>query len=155
MYKLFNYNITFVLLNNNKMKKITKTTMVKNFAIALFSLSTFAGCQKENVTPGQSTPIQPATHTIMLVNWSRQDVYLENQYVDKSLNRDLMGRDDLFGRDTVILYTNEIEYQVKAHPKSFGYFSWPDVRIALYDNGVLRKIYERQGIEFYIKYRAE
>jgi hypothetical protein len=136
------------------MKKITKTNMVKNFAIALFSLSTLAGCQKENVTPGQSTPVQPATHTIMLVNWSLQNVYLQNQYVDQSLNRDLMGRDDLFGRDTVILYTNEIEYQVKRNPKSNQFFSWADVRIALYDNGILRKIYERQGIEFYIRYQA-
>lgn len=133
------------------MKKIRKQNMVKNFAIALFSLSTITGCQKETVTP----VTLPATHTIMLVNWSLQNVYLQNQYVDQSMNRDLMGRDDLWNRDTVILYTNEIEYQVKMNPKSNGFFSWADVRIALYDNGVLRKIYERQGIEFYIKYRAE
>jgi hypothetical protein len=133
------------------MKKITKTNMVKNFAIALFSLSTLAGCQKETVAP---VPSPSTTHTIMLVNWSLQNVYLQNQFVDQSLNRDLMGRDDLWNRDTVILYTNEIEYQVKMNPKSNQFFSWADVRIALYDNGVLRKIYERQGIEFYIRYKA-
>jgi hypothetical protein len=133
------------------MKKITKTNMVKNFAIALFSLSTITGCQKETVAP---VPPPSTTHTIMLVNWSLQNVYLKNQFVDQSLNRDLMGRDDLWNRDTVILYTNEIEYQVKMNPKSNQFFSWADVRIALYDNGVLRKIYERQGIEFYIRYKA-
>ena len=139
------------------MKKINKQNMVKNFAIAVFSLLTFASCQKETVTP--VTPVQPTTHTIMLVNWSLKNVYLQNVYlhntIDQSLNRELMGRDDIWNRDTVILYTNQIEYQVQKHPK-FGFYDhqWQDVRIALYDNGVLRQIFEEQTKEFYIRYKA-
>ncbi len=123
--------------------------MVKNFAIALFSLSTLAGCQKETVTP---VPPPSTTHTIMIVNWSLQKVYLFNK-IDQSLNRELMGREDLLGRDTVIIYTNEIEYKVQAHPNS-GYFTWSDVKIALYDNGVLKQTYLRQNKEYYIRYQA-
>jgi hypothetical protein len=132
------------------MGKITKNNMVKNFAIALFSLLTITGCQKETITP---TP-PPTTHTIMIVNWSLMDVYLFNR-IDQSLNRDLMGRDDLWNRDTVILYTNEIEYTVQKHPKFSGpYYYWGDVRIALYDNGVLKQTYEKQTKEYYIRYKA-
>jgi hypothetical protein len=133
------------------MKKITKTNMVKNFAIALFSLSTITGCQKETVTP---VPSASTTHTLMLVNWSRLDVTLFNR-IDQSLNRDLMGRDDLFGRDTVYLNVDEIEYAVEIHPKYSGYFVWGDVRLALYDNGVLKQTYERQNKKFYIRYQAK
>jgi hypothetical protein len=132
------------------MKKITKQNMVKNFAIALFSLLTITGCQKETVTP---TP-PSATHTLMLVNWSRLDVTLFNR-IDQSLNRDLMGRDDLFGRDTVYLNVDEIEYAVEIHPKYSGYFVWGDVRLALYDNGVLKQTYERINKKFYIRYQAK
>ena len=124
--------------------------MVKNFAIALFSLSTITGCQKETVTP---VPSPSTTHTLMLVNWSRLDVTLFNR-IDQSLNRDLMGRDDLFGRDTVYLNVDEIEYKVQAHPNS-GYFTWSDVKIALYDNGVLKQTYLRQNKEYYIRYQAK
>ncbi len=125
--------------------------MVKNFAIALFSLLTITGCQKETVTP---VPSASTTHTLMLVNWSRLDVTLFNR-IDQSLNRDLMGRDDLFGRDTVYLNVDEIEYAVEIHPKYSGYFVWGDVRLALYDNGVLKQTYERINKKFYIRYQAK
>lgn len=131
------------------MKKTNKQNMIKNLAIAVFSLLTFSGCEKNTVTP-----VQPPTHTIMLVNWSYKNVTLFNR-IDQSLNRDLMGRDDLFGRDTVYLNVDEIEYTVQKHPKSGFYDSqWQDVRIALYDNGVLKQTYEDQTKEFYIRYKA-
>jgi hypothetical protein len=65
-----------------------------------------------------------------------------------------MGRDDLFGRDTVYLNVDEIEYAVEIHPKYSGYFVWGDVRLALYDNGVLKQTYERINKKFYIRYQA-
>jgi hypothetical protein len=128
------------------MKKITKTNMVKNFAIALFSLSTLAGCQKENVAP---VPPPSTTHTIMLVNWSRYDVTLFNR-IDQSLNVDLMGK------DTVYFNSNEIEYKVQKHPKfnSLDFYFY-GVRLALYDNGVLKQTYEGYKEDFYIRYQAK
>ena len=124
-----------------------------SFVFIVFIL--FSGCNKTVTPPVQAT----TTHTIMLVNWSLKNVYLQNVYlfdtIDQSLNRELMGRDDIWNRDTVILNTNEIEYQVQKHPK-FGFydFEWQDVRIALYDNGVLRQIFEKQTKEYYIRYKA-
>lgn len=127
------------------MKKITKTNMVKNFAIALFSLSTITGCQKETVTP---VPSPSTTHTLMLVNWSWYNVTLFNR-IDQSLNVDLMAK------DTVYFNSNEIEYKVQNHPK-FGFYdwNWQGVRLALYDNGVLKQTYEGNTKEFYIRYQA-
>jgi len=127
------------------MKKITKTNMVKNFAIALFSLSIITGCQKETVTP---VPSPSTTHTLMLVNWSWYNVTLFNR-IDQSLNLDLMAK------DTVYFNSNEIEYKVQNHPK-FGFYdwNWQGVRLALYDNGVLKQTYEGHTKEFYIRYQA-
>jgi len=119
--------------------------MVKNFAIALFSLSTIAGCQKETVTP---VPSASATHTLMLVNWSWYNVTLFNR-IDQSLNIDLMAK------DTVYFNSNEIEYKVQNHPKlGFYDWNWQGVRLALYDNGVLKQTYEGHTKEFYIRYQA-
>ena len=127
------------------MEKITKTNMVKNFAIALFSLSIITGCQKETVTP---VPSPSTTHTLMLVNWSWYNVTLFNR-IDQSLNLDLMAK------DTVYFNSNEIEYKVQNHPK-FGFYdwNWQGVRLALYDNGVLKQTYEGHTKEFYIRYQA-
>jgi hypothetical protein len=127
------------------MKKITKTNMAKNFAIALFSLLTITGCQKETVTP---VPSPSTTHTLMLVNWSWYNVTLFNR-IDQSLNVDLMAK------DTVYFNSNEIEYKVQNHPK-FGFhdWNWQGVRLALYDNGVLKQTYEGHTKEFYIRYQA-
>lgn len=127
------------------MKKITKQNMVKNFAIALFSLSTITGCQKETVAP---VPSASATHTLMLVNWSWYNVTLFNR-IDQSLNVDLMAK------DTVYFNSNEIEYKVQNHPKlGFHDWNWQGVRLALYDNGVLKQTYEGHTKEFYIRYQA-
>ena len=58
-------------------------------------------------------------------------------------------------KDTVYFNANEIEYKVQNHPK-FGFYdwNWQGVRLALYDNGVLKQTYEGNTKEFYIRYQA-
>jgi hypothetical protein len=139
--------------STSKVNEGLKNLIKISFIFIVFIL--FSGCKK-TVTP----PVQATTHTIMLVNWSRYDVFLQNVYlfdtIDQSLNRDLMGHGDLWGRDTVILNTNEIEYKVQRHPHASSIdWHFDGLYIGLYDNGVLRQTYQKQPKEFYIRYKAD
>lgn len=115
---------------------------IKTF-IVVIAILLFSSCKKTTITPAQ-----PTKHTIMIVNWSWYDVELFNA-IDPNLTMDLMGG------DTVYINSNEFEYTVKRHP-DFNplFFSWYDVYLAVYDNGVLKQTYKGQTKEFYIRYKA-
>ena len=127
--------------STSKVNEGLKNLIKISFVFIVFIL--FSGCKK-TVTP----PVQATTHTIMLVNWSRYDVRLFNR-IDQNLTVDLMGK------DTVYFSSNEIEYTVQKHP-DFNPLDWYfyGVRLALYDNGVLKQTYEGQTKDFYIRYKA-